>query len=410
MKRITQVRKHKIIFMFLIIIPLLSGCWDRLELEERATVLGIAIDSLEKESEKQGESVTHFEGEFPEKDIIKLTVQFAVPGRLPLGPGQGGGGGGAGPENSVWIIEVTGKTIDDAFSKLQQQIEFRVFLGHLRIIVVSEALAKDGLKEMSDYLKRNSEVRRAAWLAVSKGDPAKIIKATPELERVPTLYIMGTLDESVRLGRFPNDFLGIYWSKLSSKGQEAFLPYIDLLEKGNIEIKGLAYFKEDKMVGKTRPLEIGYFMAIMGMNPGGYKALTYIPGTDDTVMAKSVKRTSKIDVKIKNGVPNVNVKVHLEMDISEKNAENWDLSESRQLKKLNDEISKNAEKGFLDFIKMTQEKGSDIFGFGEHVRAKESDYWNREIQTAEKWQKMYTDIPVSVEVKIDIRRVGMKAK
>jgi spore germination protein KC len=410
MERLSKVKKYKLCCVFLVLIPILTGCWDRLELEERATVLGIAVDKVEYETDKHGENVTHFDGEFPTEEIIKLTVQLAVPGRLPLGPGQGGGGGGAGPENSIWIIEVTGKTMDDAFSKLQQQIEFRVFLGHLRIIVVSEDLAKAGLKEVSDYLKRNSEVRRAAWLAVSKDDPAKIMKATPELERVPALYIMGTLDESVRLGRFPNDFLGIYWSKLSSKGQEAFLPYIKLLEKGNIEIRGMAYFKDDKMVGKTRPLEIGYFMALMGMNPGGYKALTKIPGTTGTIMAQSVKRTSKIDVRIDNGVPNVKVVVHLEMDISEKNAENWNLSESKNLKKLDQEISKNAEKGFLEFIKVTQEKGSDIFGFGEYVRAKESNYWNREINTKKKWQEMYKEIPVSVEVEIDIRRVGMKAR
>jgi spore germination protein KC len=61
-------------------------------------------------------------------------------------------------------------------------------------------------------------------------------------------------------------------------------------------------------------------------------------------------------------------------------------------------------------IKKTQEKGSDIFGFGEYVRAKEPKYWNAEVKTKERWQEMYNDISVDVSVTTRIRRIGMKAR
>lgn len=34
-------------------------------------------------------------------------------------------------------------------------------------------------------------------------------------------------------------------------------------------IKGLAYFSGGKMVSRTVPIEIGVFMAIQGIDPGG---------------------------------------------------------------------------------------------------------------------------------------------
>jgi hypothetical protein len=61
-------------------------------------------------------------------------------------------------------------------------------------------------------------------------------------------------------------------------------------------------------------------------------------------------------------------------------------------------------------IKKTQEKGSDIYGFGEYVRAKEPRYWNQEIRTKERWQEMFQDITVEFKVSTNVRRVGMKAQ
>ncbi|MEW9668532.1 hypothetical protein [Ammoniphilus sp. 3BR4] len=69
--------------------------------------------------------------------MIRLTVQIAIPGRIPLGPGEGGGGG----EKPVWVLDVVGHTIGDALSNLQQQVADRLFFGHLRVIAVSEAVA-----------------------------------------------------------------------------------------------------------------------------------------------------------------------------------------------------------------------------------------------------------------------------
>ncbi|MDF2725946.1 MAG: spore gernimation protein GerC [Paenibacillus sp.] len=61
-------------------------------------------------------------------------------------------------------------------------------------------------------------------------------------------------------------------------------------------------------------------------------------------------------------------------------------------------------------IKQTQEKGADIFGFGEYVRAKEPKFWNEHVKTKEGWQVMYKDVPIEVNLKVKIRRIGMKAK
>ena len=67
-------------------------------------------------------------------------------------------------------------------------------------------------------------------------------------------------------------------------------------------------------------------------------------------------------------------------------------------------------RGFMSLIKQTQKKGSDIYGFGSYIRAKEPKYWNKHIRTDEEWRRLFKDMTFDIHVVFKIRRVGMKAK
>lgn len=397
--------------VFLMITVLLTGCWDRLEIEQRTTVLGIAIDQATEEEAAQESSTTHVQGSFqaPDHKFIKLTLTVAVPGRLALGPGGPESGGGEGQEGKpVWVLESIGHSIDDALNNLEQQLEHELFLGHVRIIVVSEEFAKQGVKEFSDYLRRNSEIRRTTWMAVGKGKASQYLHFTPEIERIPTLYLVKTFDEAVQSGKLPEAYLGLFWTHLSSKGQDGYLPYVKLIENKIVEISGLAYFDKDLMMGKTVPLEIGYFMSIMNVGKAGYKAL--IPLDGSTVIAEATSRNSRIYSEIRHGKPHFTIKEVIELNITEKNGPLWTMNSSRELRKLQQEAQLLAKKGHEKLIKMMQQDGADIFGFGEIVRAKHARYWNEHIKTKEKWKEIFPDVTFENDVTFYIRRVGMKAR
>src|SRR5690606_34357899 len=92
-----------------------------------------------------------------------------------------------------------------------------------------------------------------------KEEAAKYMDIAPKLERVPALYLTSMVSNAVNLGKFPNDTIGLFWRTLSSKGKDAYLPYLEIRENENVQINGLAYFKGDKMLGKIDPIEIGLY-------------------------------------------------------------------------------------------------------------------------------------------------------
>jgi spore germination protein KC len=400
----------KLLCCVLFIFPCVTGCWDRLEIEERANILGIAIDVADPTAAKTESEISHLRGKFPipNESMVKITAQIAVPGRIPLGPETGGGTDGE--PNPVWVLSTVGHTLEDAILNLQQEVADRLFLGHLRVIVISDSIARRGIAELNDYLRRNPEVRRAAWMIVSKGKADTLMKTSPQLERVPALYLSAMMEHAVSLGKFPNDFVGIFWSASSSKGREPFLPLVEVKKEQNVEISGMAYFRGDKMVGVLKPLEIGFYMAVMGIEQGGYAGFTPLPGTTETVLVRSASRRAKILVDLVDGRPHVKVKIQVEGDLGEKTSERVMLSTPGILAQIERELAQRAKQTIADIIKKTQTDSADIFGFGEQVRAKLPAYWNRHVGTKTKWQSAYKHIPVDVDFNIKIRRVGMKAR
>lgn len=401
-------KRIKLIFVFLFLVPMLTGCWDRLEIEDRAVILAIAIDEAKPQEAKESSNATQIlKNPKLDKGLIRITVQIAVPGRIPLG--TGGPGGVQAGQKPVWVLSSVGSTINDSLMNLQQQLADRLFFGHLRVIVVSEAMARRGIENEKDFFRRQPQVRRTVWMVVSKGKASDIMRATPQLERVPTLYLVATLDRAKEMGKLPNNFLGVFYSASSAKGQEGSLPYLDLKKESNIEIAGLAYFKGDKMEGITTPLQIGHFMAMKQINPGGYSVLTQVPGTETTVMFQSTHRKAKITTKIINGKIHATVVSQIEGDLREKSDEDLTLTKET-IKKLEQSIEKDGKIGFEKLIHQTQKDGCDIFGFGEDVRAFHPSYWNKAIKSKQKWEEMYREMSVEVKLSINIRRIGTKTK
>ncbi|MBO9600168.1 MAG: Ger(x)C family spore germination protein, partial [Cohnella sp.] len=328
----------KLIFLVFMVVPLLTGCWDRLELEERAVVLGISVDLAKPEAANEESDVSHLKDAFPVPDqrMLRVAVQIALPGRIPLGPGEGGGGKGGSGE-TVWVIDVVGHTLDDALMNLQQQVSGRLFFGHLRVIVVSEALARQGMQNLNDYLRRNPEVRRMAWMMISKGSALEVMKAAPKLERVPSLYLMATLDNAVKLGKFPVNYMGMFWSNSAKKGQEPFLPYVEIRKEQNIQVNGMAIFRNDKMVGSTMPFDIASYMGIKGLNPAGYRGFVQIGNhPSETVTIYATSRRSTIKATIRNGKPYFKVSIFTEISMEEKISEQFSVNNSEILKEIED--------------------------------------------------------------------------
>lgn len=394
-----KLRKSLTSVLLVAVCTLATGCWDRIEIEERGTILALAIDPIYDSPE---ENIT---GPHAKSGLsgYRLTAQVAIPGRIPLGPGEGTSGGGT--QKPVWLVSATGKTIDDAMNTFQMELAERVFLGHLRIIIINKDLAEtSGVHDIMDFFRRNAEIRRLAWLLISKGEAVNAMEASPKLERVPTLYLVSTMDHSVELGKIPNVFLGNFWTALSSKGQEPVLPYISVRGTDQIKMEGLAVFHGDKMVTSMPPLEVAAFMEMRNERRAGYGFSIPVPGDPaHSVIAKGTIRKTKTRMHVENGKPVFDVYSRLEVNVEERTG---DRPVDAVFNQLAAEATSSLTQGQEKTLKKMQDLHTDVFAFGEYVRGKAPAYWAK-IKTREKWDDEFSKLPVRLHCKVYIRRAGM---
>lgn len=382
-----SIIKLAIILLLVFVSFLLTGCWDRREVNDTALVLGAAIDKEEGKN-------------------IKLTVQVLVPragGSGQMGGGTGTGGSGA----QVLVRSAVGEDMADAASKLQVKFPRKLFWGHCKTYIIGHKLAKKGdLNEQLDFLMRHPEPRERAQLFVSFGEAAGILEFKPPLEP----YEGETLRKLAEIHTGVNVTVKDFEQMITGDAGTALLPLIKKLppEKGGepnettAYIVGTALFKRDKMVGY---IDISSTKGLLWLrNEIGVTSVTIHPQKGQSISLDPIQETTKLLPTIKNGKWKMQVKIKSEGAIVQ-NGSRLDIMNSNVLKR----VEKDLEKDITQRINQTltqvkKEMNVDAFGFADAFHRKYPKQWNK---VKDHWDDVLPQVDVNVDIKTRVKRPGL---
>lgn len=368
------------------IIPLLSGCWDRVEINDLGIVTAAAID-------KQG------------NNQIELSVQLFIPSSSSSGGGQSGGGAGKGP--NTLVRSETGINLSDALSKLQGRLPRKVFWGQCKVIIFGEKIARDGIQKEMDFLLRHPQIRERAYLYVGKGSVRKYIEGTTELERSSAELIRELTKERIGMDVTMKDLDEMF----IGKAQAGALPFLIMKtnkQRSNASIKipemqGTALFRKDRMIGTISESETrgiiwlknkikGYTVNIKPEKKAGIVTLT------------PVSANVKLIPEIRNGGWKMNIKVETEGTVVE-NGSNYSLVDTG-FQKISEKAFQKAIKKriYLALQPVQQTMKTDIVGFAEAFYRK---YPKQFKKVENQWEEVFPKVKVKIDVSAHIRRQGL---
>ncbi len=142
---------HSLLLIFMLIF-LLSGCWDLQEVEELGFVIGVAIDPVKEEEDKNkfGTGKNRANDE-----LFRMTFQIAVPEALKVSET------GNGREKSYVNLTSPGLTDMKISRNIVSRSSRRVNMEHLQVIIMNHELGRKGLIDhLLDLLLRDHEMRR----------------------------------------------------------------------------------------------------------------------------------------------------------------------------------------------------------------------------------------------------------
>ncbi|WEG17968.1 Ger(x)C family spore germination protein [Alkalihalophilus pseudofirmus] len=375
---------------FLLVI--LSSCWNRSELNEFALALAMGIDKSD--------------------DQYKLTVQVVQPQEVKE------------PSYYVPVTTYTAQagSIFEALRKITLESPRKISVPHLRILVLSEDLAEEGIAEVLEMITRDHAYRPDFYTVVSRGNSAEeVLSVMTRLERIPANKLFSSLVTSETQWA---PTVGIQIDKLirelSSESKQAVLTGIKIEgdpESGSTKqtveqiepltsliYTDVAVFKKDKLVGWLNENESKGYNYILGNVQSTVGGAMCPEDKEGEAIIEVIRTSSEIKGKIENDQPNIDINLKLEGNIGELKCD-IDISNEHVLKEL-EELSENRLKDMLltTIHTVQADYNSDIFGFGDVLHRSNPDKW-KEIEGA--WEdEGFQEVNVNVSVECNYNHTG----
>jgi spore germination protein KC len=377
-----QMRKKAIILIFILIPMLLqTGCWNGREINELAFVLSMGLDKT---------------------DIgFKITAQFAKPeiySKSPSGSGTTNG-------KSFGLLTSTGKTIFDAIRNMASVSSRRVFWSHIKVIIISEQLAKESTLEIFDFFSRNPELRLRTLVAVTPGKASDLFNIVPTMEKDLAIYLEKVIQNKNLTGKsydimlkdFVEDYLDPNVGPVTSR------IVIDKTGKEQLlKTSGAYFFDSNQLAGSLNEEETRGLLWIKNeMDTGIMVVKCPYDNLPVTLEIKSAK--TSIESYFDNGTPYFIFKSKATATLTEQSCLT-DFNDQKKMNELEKVLETAIKKDIQTTIIAAKDAGVDFLGLSRIMHRKNKEEWHK-ISTD--WHELFKNTEVQIIVKAEIPNMSL---
>lgn len=395
--RTARKEKHRcffFLFLFLLVVTA-TGCWEGREINERAFVFAIAFDLPEGEEgeggERDGGAESIEEGDAGE-GLSKFTMSIQVPdpSRMAGSREQGQGGGEGKP---FIILGTTTRTVLSGLQQLQRELDRTLFLGHTRMILIGEAVAREyGIERILDYFIRDFQIQRVARVTVVEGKAREILEQMPPIGQEPTTFLLNLLSGTGRTSQVYVSDLGKYMVEHSSIGLEPVLPRVRRSDNA-ILTGGAAVIRHDRLAGWLTPFETRGLNILRNEFVGSdYEVeCPFHPG--EMINVAVVKTNAQHRLVRAGNTLALKILVRGVFETTEFTGEHG--PEEEISKELTQRVATEILNETRAALNKARELKADIIGIGKKIRAEQNKAWQ-----GMDWDEEFPVFPVTIEVKM----------
>ncbi|SES68843.1 Ger(x)C family spore germination protein [Anaerobranca gottschalkii] len=351
-----------------------TSCWSKKEIETLGFVMGLGISKTDT-------------------GLYTAVVQVANPAAVVAENPD--------PRDVYTIMKAEGLSVFDALRNLSMIAGRRLYFPHLKVIIIDEKIAKEGISEVLGFLKQDEEIRLESEVLISKLPPEEILDTPNTLGVIPA-QVLDTIAENFGANN------KIYVADLRETLENATNPYTNYvtgvvekipsptpLEREMLKISKIAIFNNDKLVGYLDYEEGQAYNIITNNFDNGLIVFEDTKGDKYTIEMLGVK--TKITPSYKND------KVVFQLDVKGKGNIAGRISNEKEeidideLKKVLDQVIKD--KINRAIFKAQREYGRDYYNLSKNFYRK---YPQKYFQLRDKWDEHFSEGEINVDVDITI--------
>lgn len=363
------------------LVMIATGCWDRVESEERGFVVGAAIDSAEEKK-------------------WNLTYQFVVTSALSSKEGGSKQGG------AFYNLSTEGNTLFKISRDMSTKVGRSPYLQHIKIILLSEEVAKKGdFGKAMDLFLRDHELRRAAKVMIADGEAKRILGINPTNEKLPVLYIDSISENPYKSsGMMPPTNVGKIHGYLLGKVSYAIPRIVGL--KNKVKIGGAAIFKgkDNRMVGFINEKETAGLDFITGDVKGGAIEFKI---NDEFVVFELKGSKGKIHANVSDPEhPVFNIHIFAEGNVGESYA-SLDFLDQKVIAEVEKKVAMQIEdlaNAAID--KLQKDYKTDALGLGTFLNREHYRTWKKIKDDWDTGRNLFSKCQIRIQVKVKMRIIG----
>lgn len=373
------MKKGTLCLALLLSIFIVSGCWSKFELTERAFVMGVALD--------QGEN-----GE------IELLTQIYRPTSTQTLSSV---------SSSASSINI--KTKDDSVMEAIRDIP--IHLGrkaqwsHLRVIIVGEKLARSSnIGHLLDLFYRAHEPRGSVTIMISKGTAGKLFEKKPLIEQTTAQQFLRAKESSYITSAKTVDYnLLDLMLQLRSANGDAIVPFVyeDKKSKDIFSAAGLALLKDGKMKAVLPSSEVEGLLMLRNFYQSGVIEIKCPGKNGDYETAEVLSLNAKTKPQIKGDQISVNSTIVSDIAIGELKCSNIKSTEDEEefIKKIEVKLSEQIKSTF----QFLQSNKLDVIGIADTIYRSDPRKWER---LKENWDTQFSELPFTIQIKLRLITTG----
>ena len=349
---------------FILTLPMfITGCWDKVEIENRGFVIAMGIDKFE---DKNDDKAVQLDDE-KESQKARYTVTMALPDIGALsGPG--------GDDSSEFVKIAAAPTVSAAIRLIDTFSSERLYFGHTKAVIFHEDILKDEylFREALDAIERNRELSRSLLVLATSDDIKKVLDADIPGEPLVGAFIAEFYRKSEGAAiTFKQDLEGL--TRRLRSGGDALIPIISLEgKKKDVQVKlgGTAVIKDFQMAGKLSDSQTRAFMWFNGKAKGALITAEH-EGIDVPMRINSSK--SKTSFYEENGRIICVLDINARAEVEEFDFLGIELNDDESLRELS-EVCERIVSDEISQLFTTFRDELEVDGFGLHERLRKQNH------------------------------------
>lgn len=369
--------KNKLICILLLIIILFTftGCTTATGIDSYYFVISLGIDEADN-------------------GLLKISVQ------IPSTPASSSSSSQSSQSSSYNIYSVEARTIDEGISILNNYLNKKINLSHCTALIISESLAKKGVKTYFLTLSNNTELRHSCKLIISSKSAYDVIEKVSNSGEIFSSRLFDYLTTSSDYTGFTvNSTFGEFFQNLHNNNYQPTAIYT-LVSDNIIQTSGIALFKDEYMITNVTPIDsIAHLIATNKLNVATITIDNPFDEKNKVDLEIELYKKTEISLNLINSTPYITLNVYPKGTIRSSGS-TFNYINNDNLSKLEHVTDNYLSKIIKNYLyDLSKEYNTDAIGFKGIC---EAQYLTEEEFEKIHWDEIYKDSFFDVNVKSNI--------